>query len=153
MPLYLTRHASAGKRGTFTGHDLERPLDSVGRDQAREIASRLVDRGIDAIYSSPAARCVDTIEPLAEKLGLVVQVDSALAEGQSARMAVHLLRRLARNSITGVLCSHGDIIPDAIEWLERDGMQIQGERRWPKGSTWKLDTIDARIVSAVFLGP
>ena len=135
MTIFLVRHASAGTR-TPTHDDLDRPLDPTGFDQAAAIVELLGDLGVTEIYSSRAMRCVQTVEPLAEHLGLDVQVHPALVEGQSAVMAIHLARTLAQAGTTAVFSSHGDIIPDSIQTLAREGMVIVGPRSWAKGSTW-----------------
>ncbi len=154
MSIYLIRHASAGTRGSL-GHngDLDRVLDAVGHDQAAVIASTYSDAGITEIYTSAATRCRQTVEPLGESLGLDVVVHDALLEGQSATAAVHLMRVLAQAGTTAVLCSHGDIIPDSIQTLAREGMVISGPRGWAKGSTWELSTRGSDITQAKFLGP
>ena len=66
---------------------------------------------------------------------------------------MHLARTLAQSDITAALCSHGDIIPDMIQTLAREGMVITGPRGWAKGSTWQLNTRGADITEAKFLGP
>lgn len=55
-------------------------LDAAGRIQSQELANRLADRPIAAIYSSPLQRAVDTATPLAERLGLPVVTREALTE-------------------------------------------------------------------------
>ena len=152
MTLFLIRHAVAGTR-TYNHDDLERQLDEIGIEQAQGIVGLLGDVGITNIYSSRAIRCVQTVEPLAAHLGLEVEEHPALLEGQSATMAVHLLRQLAQEDVTAAFSSHGDIIPDTIQTLAREGMVIQGNRSWAKGSTWQLDTRGGDITSATFLGP
>lgn len=152
MTIFLVRHASAGTR-TPTNDDLDRPLDEIGFEQAAGIVDLLGDRGITQIYSSRAVRCVQTIEPLAAHLGIDVQVDPGLVEGQSATMAIHLARTLAKADTTAVFSSHGDIIPDSIQTLAREGMIIVGPRSWAKGSTWELSTRGGDITEAKFLGP
>lgn len=154
MTLFLIRHASAGARGNLGNtNDLERRLDAVGHDQAAGIVQLLADRGITRIYSSSAARCVETVAPLATHLELEVEVDAALVEGQSATLALHLAQTLARAGTTAVLCSHGDIIPDMIQTLAREGLIIVGQRAWSKGSTWELRTRGSDLTEAHFLGP
>jgi len=154
MTIYLIRHASAGTRGSL-GHDgdLGRVLDAVGHDQASAISTDLADVGITQIFTSRATRCRQTVEPLGEALGLEVVEHPALLEGQSATDAVHLMRTLAQAGTTAALCSHGDIIPDSIQTLAREGMVITGPRGWTKGSTWQLNTRGADITEARFLGP
>ncbi len=152
MTLFLVRHASAFAR-TALDDDLDRPLDETGLEQASGIAQLLGERGITEIHSSRAIRCVQTVEPLAEQLELDINVHPALVEGQSAEMAVHTARLLAKAGTTAVFSSHGDIIPDMIQTLAREGMVIVGPRSWAKGSTWELTTRGGDIAEAKFLGP
>ena len=152
MTIFLVRHASAGTRSP-TEDDLDRQLDDMGHVQAAGVVELLSERGVAEIYSSRAVRCVQTVEPLAAHLGLEVEVHPALVEGQSATMAIHLARSLAQADVTAVFSSHGDIIPDSIQTLAREGMSIVGPRSWAKGSTWELSTRGGDIVSAKFLGP
>lgn len=152
MSLFLVRHASAGTR-TKSHDDLDRPLDPTGFDQAHAIVDLLGDRGVTEIHTSRAVRCVQTVEPLGEHLNIEVQTHPALLEGQSAEMAVHAARLLAKADTTAVFCSHGDIIPDMIQTLAREGMVIVGPRSWAKGSTWELTTRGGDIAEARFLGP
>ena len=74
-------------------------------------------------------------------------------EGQSATMAVHLARTLATEGTTAVFSSHGDIIPDMIQALAREGTIIIGPRAWAKGSTWEIRTRGSDLTEAEFLGP
>jgi len=87
------------------------------------------------------------------RLGIDVEAHPALLEGQTATMAVHLARELATDDTTAVLSSHGDIIPDMIQTLAREGVVIVGPRAWAKGSTWELRTRGGDITEAEFLGP
>jgi phosphohistidine phosphatase SixA len=156
MTLYFVRHASAGARsgwGNALEDDLQRRLDPIGEAQALALIDFLGTREVTHIYSSAAIRCVQTVEPLAQHLRLNVETHSALMEGQSNTMALHLLRTLANSGTTAVLCSHGDIIPDSIQTLAREGTVIRGPRAWAKGSTWELRTRGADITEAEFLGP
>jgi phosphohistidine phosphatase SixA len=154
MTLYLVRHASAGPRGNLGPHaDLDRPLDALGIEQAAYVATLLSDQSVKRIFSSSAVRCMQTVEPLAVRLGIDAEAHPALLEGQTATMAVHLARELATDETTAVVCSHGDIIPDMIQTLAREGMVIVGPRSWAKGSTWELRTRGGDITEAEFLGP
>lgn len=55
-------------------------LNERGRTQAEQIAERLAHLPIDAVYSSPLERCLETAEPLARRLGLPVQPLPAVGE-------------------------------------------------------------------------
>jgi broad specificity phosphatase PhoE len=52
----------------------ETPLSESGQDRARMLAERLKDAGISAIYASEAKRTFQTAEPLAQALGLPIEV-------------------------------------------------------------------------------
>jgi 8-oxo-dGTP diphosphatase len=112
MAIILVRHGSAGKRGAWSGDDRLRPLDARGRKQADGIASALADRGVDRILSSPYARCIQTVEPLAAALELDVEERPELAEGAGPSSASSLTEEMAdRNA---VLCTHGDVVEDIL---------------------------------------
>ncbi len=156
MTLYVVRHASAGARGQYDGDDLERPLDTSGRAQSTTIAAALSDRPIGRLLSSGAVRCVQTLDPLAESLGLPVEVHDALIEGGPTVYAVELLRDMAVEDGDVVLCSHGDVIPPMLETLLGEGMVVVGRQGCEKGSIWQLeergrDIVSARYTSAVGL--
>ena len=63
--LFLVRHAHADWRP-----DEARPLSKRGRHASATVADLLAAADIAAIYSSPARRAVETIEPLAHRTGL-----------------------------------------------------------------------------------
>jgi probable phosphoglycerate mutase len=56
------------------------PLDEVGRNQADIVGRRLVSAGVERIVSSDIARARQTAAPLAEMLGLEVELDPRLRE-------------------------------------------------------------------------
>jgi 2,3-bisphosphoglycerate-dependent phosphoglycerate mutase len=72
--LILIRHCRS------TAQHLEAPLTEAGASEARELGKRLAPLGIDAIYSSPYARAVATIEPLARHSGLSINIEPRLRE-------------------------------------------------------------------------
>ena len=73
----LVRHgqtawnAGAGEERFRGRTDL--PLDEVGQSQARAVARRLRSEPVTAIYTSPLLRTQQTIAPLADQLGLLIQ--------------------------------------------------------------------------------
>ncbi|HEY8167542.1 MAG TPA: histidine phosphatase family protein [Candidatus Limnocylindrales bacterium] len=80
--LLLLRHAHAGDPMAWSGSDDVRPLSKKGRDQAARMAAFLVRVGVepDRIVSSPKTRAIETARPVADALGLEVDVDQRLAE-------------------------------------------------------------------------
>ena len=147
VPLFLIRHAVAGVRNNSDPSDDRRPLDHVGVRQAQIIADQWTCHDIEAIYSSPAMRCVQTVEPLAARLGLSVQIAPELFEGASPSRSIAYVRSFIGRSV--VLCSHGDVIPDVLRNLEVGGSQLQG-RGCGKGSIWQLDNSTDRIESGMY---
>ena len=110
MSVVLLRHASAGDRSAWSGDDRLRPLDEDGYAQALALADVLAERGIARVVSSPYVRCVESLEPLAEALGLAVELDPRLAEGEGGAGALALLATLG----DGVACTHGDVVEAVI---------------------------------------
>ncbi|MBA3266858.1 MAG: histidine phosphatase family protein [Acidimicrobiia bacterium] len=149
--LYLVRHGKAGSRHDWKGPDHERPLSKRGRRQAQGLVELVAGRDIDAVVSSPFVRCVETVQPLADKLGLEVEAASGLAEGASCDEALALVHRLA--STTSVLCSHGDVIGIILDALAADGIDLPSDYPCAKGSTWEFQTTDGRIAGARYLPP
>lgn len=56
------------------------PLNAAGRAQAQSLAAYLMDFGIDAIYTSPMSRALQTAQILAERLGKIPIQDARLGE-------------------------------------------------------------------------
>ena len=133
--LYVVRHAKAGSRSDWVGDDRLRPLSAKGRMQGESLAARLVDVATGTLVSSPYLRCVETLQPLAERLGGAVRADDRLAEGTGFGGALELLAELPDGP---VVCSHGDVIPETIDALQRRGASIVGEPDWRKASVWVL---------------
>lgn len=151
MVVYLVRHAHAGHRSGWPGSDHDRPLSHRGRRQADELRKALADVDIERVYTSPAARCVETVEPLAEALGLKVRTRPELAEGADAEAAVAFA--LARAERNPVLCSHGDLIPKVIRRLLAAGMRTDDDNQSAKGSVWMLEVDDGRVTRGRYLPP
>jgi 8-oxo-dGTP diphosphatase len=133
--IYLVRHAKAGKREEWKGDDALRPLSPAGRRQAALLADTFAPLPPGRLLSSPYVRCVETLEPTADRVGTQVERVPALAEGRSYEDVLELIAGAPANS---VLCSHGDVIPAVMAALERRGATIRTPPDWRKGSTWVL---------------
>ncbi len=149
--LYLVRHADAGHRSDFDGPDRERPLSERGRRQAERLADGLADAGIVRLLASPFVRCVQSLEPLGERLGVPVEPERRLAEGSGAISPLELAEQL-RDAPT-VFCSHGDVIPDILDELVRRGATLEDDLRWQKASTWAFDWDGDRLGTGRYLPP
>jgi 8-oxo-dGTP diphosphatase len=150
-PAYLLRHAKAGNRSAWPGDDGQRPLSKAGRRQARGLVRWFADRPIDRILSSPAVRCVESVQPLAERRGVEVELREELAEGADLSGLLGLLDDLA--SAHAVLCAHGDLIPALVEEAERSGAAIDPAGRSKKGSIWIMERDAGVFVRARYVPP
>lgn len=149
--LFVVRHAHAGERSAWEGDDQIRPLSGRGRTQSEGIADALAMREPKRILSSPALRCVQTVEPLSARLDRPIEVDQRLQEGSGPEEAASLLRDLA--SVDAVVCSHGDVIPEMLRLLVDDGMEPERDLVWQKASTWIVDRVDGRWGAGRYLPP
>jgi 8-oxo-dGTP diphosphatase len=118
---------------------------SAGRRQAERLVEALRDQPVGRVLSSPYVRCLQTVEPLAAARGLSVEVTDALAEGAGTPP----VRRLVAAVGDAVLCSHGDVVQEFVEDLDRRGVAVEGGLA--KGSTWKLDVVGGEVVGARYL--
>ncbi len=152
MPkLLVVRHADAGSRSNWSGPDQTRPLSERGWRQADGLVELLASHGPTRLVASPYTRCLQTLEPLGKELGLEVEADERLAEGAGAAGPLEL----AAEATSGptVLCSHGDVIPDLLDALLRDGVKLRDELRWQKASTWVLSRDQGRLAKGRYLPP
>jgi 8-oxo-dGTP diphosphatase len=140
MTTYLVRHASAGSRDDTDPADHERPLDEVGRLQADKLAAWLQHEPIERILASPYLRCIQSVQPLADALGIEVESARALEEGTPVERSWKLLSKVATG--TTVLCSHGDVIPDLVRRAQGRGMLVPGKSGCAKGSVWTFQHWD-----------
>jgi broad specificity phosphatase PhoE len=85
VELVLVRHALPVRiDGSPTGGPADPGLADRGMLQAERVPAALALDQVDAVYSSPAKRSLQTSAPLAAALGLEVIVDAGLAEFDSA---------------------------------------------------------------------
>ncbi len=149
--LLVVRHAKAGRRDRFDGPDDARPLEPAGRRRALALVPNLLAFGAREIFSAPPLRCVQTVQPLAEELGVDIGLEPLLSEtGYAADPDAGRKRalELVSDRTVRVLCSQGKVIPDLLQWwTERDGIALPPARN-RKGSVWVLSFVDGRMVAA-----
>jgi phosphohistidine phosphatase SixA len=147
MP-YLSRHAHAGDKHAWTGPDLARPLSEAGRREAHGLLTQLHDFPIDRILSSPAVRCLQTVQPLAARRGLTTETSETIGvEGDPAALEALLVDPGARELL---VCSHGELIGTMLRRLV--GAELTADN-WPKGSTWVLEVDDGQVRHSRYLPP
>ena len=99
MPLLLLiRHGENEyvKTGKLAGRLPDVHLNERGQKQAIELAEALANAPIKAIYSSPMERARETAAPLAEKLGLELQIRPGLVETGIGEWAGQELKTLSK---------------------------------------------------------
>lgn len=126
MP-YLVRHAHAGDKRAWQGRDSLRPLSGPGRREAHGLLVQLRPYRIARILSSPAVRCMQTVEPLAQRRGLPVEHAEVLGVDGDPEALLALLVDPA--GAEAVLCSHGELIGTVLERLGG----VWPRHRWPAG--------------------
>jgi broad specificity phosphatase PhoE len=142
LTLDIFIHMDAVGRNDWQGSPDDRPLTDLGRKQAERIAEDLSARPVDAIYSSPAARCTQSLQPLAERSHRSVKVlpgfkdtlgykapagwenpdrpgGDPLGGAASAGSAFSALQQIQAEVPNGraALCSYGDIVPALLAFL------------------------------------
>jgi 8-oxo-dGTP diphosphatase len=142
--LLLVRHATAGDSSNWDGPDELRPLDSNGRAQTELITRVLACYRPVRIVTAPPLRCVDTVRPLAQQLGLPVEPDPLIGEDNApSRPVVHLVS-LAVAGETVVVCSQAAVLQPVLQALAPD----LGEAGVRKGSVWSVVLHDGAVLEA-----
>jgi broad specificity phosphatase PhoE len=79
--IVLVRHGETdwNREHRFQGH-ADTPLNDAGRRQARDLAERLVDEPLDALYTSPLRRALETARIVGDRLGLGVRTSEPMQE-------------------------------------------------------------------------
>jgi len=144
------RHAKAGKRSEWDGPDTLRPLSDKGWEQSQAIAEKLIELKPSALISSPAVRCMQTLEPLSKATKIEIFADKRLFEHGDVAKMIELLED-AKDST--VISSHGDMIPEVIKILQRRGMEIGSKPDWRKATVWVLNRTKNGFKSAFVMAP
>jgi len=140
MNLGLFRHGPAVAKGTGGVSEADRPLTAEGRKKTTQAARglRALDLGIDAVFSSPLPRALQTAAIVARILRLPApKVLEGLSPGSSARRLLEGLRSLdadrpllvghepllsstASLAVTGTATGSFDLKKAGLAWIELD---------------------------------
>jgi phosphohistidine phosphatase SixA len=140
MRVLIVRHGTAGDRGESQGDDRIRPLDEQGTRQADLLASTLAELGAQALYSSPALRCVQTLEPAAMQLGLAIETRTELFEDAHKDDVLELLEGVV--VAPPALCTHGELFEELLPGRECE-----------KGAIWVVEVEDGEVRPERYLPP
>jgi 8-oxo-dGTP diphosphatase len=162
--IILVRHASARNKKAWqnAGHpdDLTRPLTPLGHVQAKLLSQILSCFGPARVISSPAERCLATVEPYAAVTGGVVEPalalapppgDQVLEEADLATVAA--ARELVIGLVTAgepvVICGHRENLPATLRWIcESLGAPVPAGPPLRKGAFRVLHVAGGRLISA-----
>ena len=136
----LLRHASAGTRLSSPGVDRFRRLDEGGRVAARQLVWAFADREITRIVSSPMPRCVETVVPIAESRGLIVESRWELGLDVEHEDLLTLLVDLPETTLA---CTHREVFERLFGW----------DVTCDKGGAWVLERNGPELVPALYLAP
>jgi 8-oxo-dGTP diphosphatase len=162
--IILVRHASARNKKAWqnTGHpdDLTRPLTPLGHVQAKLLSEILSCFGPARVISSPAERCLATVEPYAALVGGVVEPALALAPppddqdlADAGPAAIAAARDLVTSLVTAgepvVISGHRENLPPILWWIcESLGAPVPTGPPLRKGAFWALHVAGGRLISA-----
>jgi 8-oxo-dGTP diphosphatase len=96
---------------------------------------------VTRLVSSPYERCVQTLLPLAQRLGLPVERRDELAEGEPRARAMAVIVELAE--AFPILATHGDVV----------GEVCGEDAPKKKGSIWVLEVEGTAVTPARYLAP
>ena len=146
VPCILLRHSGAGRKESWPGDDLLRPLDAEGLRDAQVLARMLGCYARRRVISSPARRCVTTVEPYAALAGLVIETEPAFLAGPSAAAppdwmlpARQRIEDLAGDPVPAVICAHRENLPVLLDWVcARLGAKVPDGPPLEKSAFWVL---------------
>ena len=117
-PLIILRHAQAIKRADFKGKDdQQRPLSARGQREATQLPPIIDAFGVQALHSSPALRCQQTVSPLAAQLRTHVVDEHTLSEqgfNADSKAATARTLELLRNPVPSLVCTHRPVLPGVL---------------------------------------
>lgn len=104
--IFLVRHAEK------VDQSRDPDLSPEGKARARRLADILERAGLSALYATEYKRTQQTLAPLADKLGLKVQVIPASSEDE---LVSSILSENQSGSVA--VCGHSDTVPELVRQL------------------------------------
>lgn len=160
MRIVVVRHGEAEPKRGWTGPDDARPLVGRGRRQAERLGKVLKGQAPTRVISSPALRCRETVEPLAARYGLEVELSEMLATGAGTGAggeAAALCRKLAHSEPEDsnlVLCTHREVLVEMLPSLSEEyGCKLGHQPPGAKGGAWTLRFQSGRMLKVHYTPP
>jgi len=105
--VYLVRHAEKSQTPEADPY-----LNADGEGRAEDLLHVLEEAGVTAVYATQYRRTQDTVRPLADFLGLEVEILSA----DESTILVETIQRDHQGGVV-VVCGHSNTVPQIIEAL------------------------------------
>lgn len=147
----IIRHADAENKQNWPGPDGLRPLSTRGAQQAATLTRLAGQIPVRRLLASPASRCLQTVSPLADLLGIAVEPTPHLAIGVSADALLDLLDTIEANGT--VLCTHQEVINTLFgAWHDGGWHRLsQPGSRTGKGEGWLIQQYPSASATATYL--
>ena len=129
--LHLVRHAKSSWKDASLA-DRDRPLKKRGRHDARIMAEYMRRAGFrcDSVFSSPAARAVQTLETMRKRLALDA-MQTHLDEALYTFDCNELLKWLRRQSAGSLMIvGHNPALLDLTIWLNGESIEKLPTAAW-----------------------
>jgi 8-oxo-(d)GTP phosphatase len=126
----LARHARAKKRSGWKHDDLARPLTVGGGRRAHQLIRLFSAFGVRSIHSSPAARCLMTVQPYSATIGKKIFTHDSLTEDahqEDPKASAETFMALLASERNSVVCAHRPTMPTLLTMLEA------ATRKWTRG--------------------
>jgi 8-oxo-dGTP diphosphatase len=118
------------------------------------LVGQLIAFGATDVFSADRARCVQTVEPLAQELGVPITLEPTLTEESyksNPAQAHSRALEIVTQGRTPVICTQGKVIPHLLRWwCERDGL-AHGSSGNRKGSTSILTLAQGRLIDVDYI--
>lgn len=148
MQVLIFRHAER-----MHAHSDDPPLSPKGQKQAHGLPSLIEQFQFPTpskIICSPKVRAIQTMEPLAEKLNIPLQIQNDLNERQNSEHADVFSKRIKRfidyiENQSGIifLVSHLDWIEEALIQIPSDtNLNTAKYQTWPPGQSIEFEIVD-----------
>lgn len=126
----IARHARAKKRASWKHDDLARPVTAGGARRAHQLMHLFSAFGVRYVESSPAARCIATVQPYAGVIGKKITTHDALTEEAHAIdpiAAADILTAILAKDGNRLVCVHRPTMPTLMTML------AAATRTWTRG--------------------
>ena len=149
-PFILLRHAKAVTRDEWQGDDDDdRPLDSLGQNQANRLLALYQVYNLEQIHTSDAVRCYDTVNPIAKGLGIKLEVTGKLSEStykKDKEKAFDYAKDLIKEDARILLCSHNPILPKMLNKLTKKSDVDADEGKLSPADAWVIHRNGKEII-------